>query len=89
MKNICIILCVCIKAVYVFAADTLNLGTVLLEEGDAHGAAIEFRRAAALNPPGVQRGGYLGAAGYSYLCGSRLEMAEQMIDELEDAYPGL
>ncbi len=89
MKRICMIACVCIQAWCVFAADSLNLGALLLEEGDTHGAAIEFRRAAALNPAGAQRGGYLGAAGYAYLRGRQLELAEQMIDEMEDTYPRL
>lgn len=89
MKRVCMIACVCMQAWCVFAADTLNLGALLLEEGDTHGAAIEFRRAAALSKDAASRGGYLGAAGYSYLRGRRLELAEQMIDEMEDAYPGL
>lgn len=72
----------------VHGAGLPDLGSILLEESDAHGAAVEFRRQAMDAAEPEDGMAYFGASAYAYLLAGDYERSEQMLDAMEDRAAG-
>ena len=68
---------------------TLQLATELSQEGDHHGAAIEFRRLALGAGSASERGAYYWSAAYEYWRDKDLQAAGQMLTRTEKEAPEL
>ena len=70
-------------------APTLQLAVELAEQGDHHGAAIEFRRLALESSDARKQGAYYWASAYEYWKNKNLDAADKMLNRTEDAAPEL
>lgn len=68
---------------------TLQLAVELSEQGDHHGAAIEFRRLALGSPDVKMQGACYWSAAYEYWKSKDLDAADKMLNRAEDASPEL
>ena len=70
-------------------APTLQLAVELAEQGDHHGAAIEFRRLALESSDARKQGAYYWASAYEYWKNKDFDAADKMLNRAEDAAPEL
>ena len=68
---------------------TLQLAVELAEQGDHHGAAVEFRRLALESSDVRKQGAYYWASAYEYWKNKDFDAADKMLNRTEDAAPAL
>lgn len=66
---------------------TLRLAIQLSEQKDHRGSALEFRRRALSEADARSRGAFLWASALEYWKAGQYEIADRMLDQMEDVYP--